>query len=176
MSNVIYLDPFDPDSVKNALAELKKYEKRLAEKRNKFIELLKREGLSELNVLWNSALYDGLDVTQTRVVDIPNGFELEVNGNAVCFIEFGAGVYYNSANPYPGTRPPEVGDIGTYGKLNGQKPYWFYTGQPGNAGGELADGHRNSTITHGNPANAPLWKTAQYLRNRLNELAKEAFE
>ena len=89
------------------------------------------------------------------------------------FVEFGTGVHYPNSHPQAG----EFGIAhGTYGRGLGNNDYWFYTGQPGNAGGELAYGHTNSTITHGNPANMPMYNTGKDMKNEIMRIVRDVFK
>ena len=53
---------------------------------------------------------------------------------------------------------------------------WGYYGDPGTNGEvKINKKGRKVVITHGNPANMPMYETAKELEERLGELAKEVF-
>lgn len=122
-------------------------------------------------VYFFEALYDGINDADVTVEKRDNGYAVVANGNAVLFIEFGAGVHYPDSHPEPHGMAH-----GTYGKGLGQNDYWYYTGMPGNAGGELAKGRSNTTRTHGNPANMPMYKTVKDLEGEVERMIKETFD
>ena len=65
---------------------------------------------------------------------------------------------------------------GTYGKGRGKQSSWGYYGEPGSNG--LVKEKPNGTtvvITHGNPANMPMYETVKELEGRVYTLAKEVF-
>ena len=131
-------------------------------------------GLSGAFVRFGDALYDGLESIELNIepfkTDDAIGYRIVAEGDTLMFIEFGAGVHYPDSHPLANKFKAKHG---TYGKGLGKNDYWFYTGQPGNAGGELAYGHKNSTITHGNPANMPMYNTAQELREKVLDVVRE---
>lgn len=92
------------------------------------------------------------------------------NGEDAIWVEFGAGVYHNGAvgsqpNPYAknvtGVQHPPIA-IGTFGK-NGRKKSWGYYED-----GELK-------ITHGTPAQMPMYKAVQSVSNEIVSIAREVF-
>lgn len=124
---------------------------------------------------FGSAMYDGVNDITVELQATDRGCRVVANGNAVCFVEFGAGVYYGGN--YLGRRPPEILGIGQYGRHNGMRNTWSYYGSPG-TNGELAM-HKKSgdtvVITHGNPpANAMAMAVVQ-MRDKLVETAREVF-
>ena len=87
-----------------------------------------------------------------------DGWAVYADGVEVCFVEFGAGVYYNGdGGNYLGTRPPGVVGIGEYGKGHGKNPQW---GLPAEAGGG---------VTRGTPASNALYFTAQDMKEKIEE-------
>lgn len=128
-------------------------------------------GVVKAKELFMSAEYDGDRDVKVESKPISNGYAVTANGESVLFIEFGAGVHYPADHP-----EPNGFSHGTYGKLKGKNDYWFYTGMPGNAGGELAYGRTNTTITHGNKVNKPMYDTVKYLEGELERMVKEVFD
>ena len=158
------------EGCKQALKELKEYQKQLKPKLDEICKRVAEYGLVQAQGYFSSALYDGVKDVIVTVEKIDNGYVVKASGSTVLFLEFGAGVYYPDDHPLAG----EFGiQHGTYGKGLGNNDYWFYLGQPGNAGGELAYGHPNSTITHGNPANMPMYNASKDMREEIRRIAQE---
>lgn len=113
---------------------------------------------------FGSSIYRGdNDVTITAEPTL-NGWQIVASGRAVFFIEFGAGVYYNPAEPYPEPRPDGIVGIGEYGKGHGKQQAWaFY------------DRNGDKVITHGNPAAMPMFFAREEIQNRFREIAQEVF-
>jgi hypothetical protein len=53
-------------------------------------------------------------------------YVISASGQAIAYIEFGAGIAKNGPEPYPIPRPPGVGAIGSQGKGQGLKNGWMY--------------------------------------------------
>lgn len=160
------------DSCQDALRALEEYQKDIEKKTEEVCKRLAQYGATQAHMYFANALYDGIRDNHISAEQRENGWAIVASGKTVFFIEFGAGVYYPNNHPKAG----ELGIAhGTYGRGLGRNPYWFYTGQPDNAGGELAYGHTNSTITHGNPANMPMYKTEKDIREEVTRVVKEVF-
>lgn len=112
---------------------LKNYDKWLKQKTQELCKRLAELGVTKAELHFAEALYDGINDASVHAEKRNDGYAVVADGNAVLFIEFGAGVHYPDDHP-------EANGIahGTYGKGYGKNDYWFYTGQPGNAGGTLA--------------------------------------
>ena len=124
---------------------------------------------------FENAVYDGTNDVQVETEKGNDSRSIIAKGESVTFIEYGTGVYYNGSGSYMGELPPGISGIGGYGKGLGKNDYWFYSGQPGNAGGALANGHPNSTITHGNPANNCMYLAGEEIIKAIPDAAKKVF-
>ena len=94
-------------------------------------------------------------------------------GKAVLFIEFGTGVTYPDDHP----EAEELGmKRGEYGQGHGKQHSWGYYGDPG-TNGVLKEKKNGGfvVITHGNPANMPMYETVKELQDQLTGIAKEVF-
>ena len=109
------------------------------------------------------AVYDGVNDSDISVDEIENGYRITAKGKAVCFIEFGAGVYHNPSEPYPNPRPEGIVGIGEYGKGNGKRQGWFF-----NMDGE-------TVFTRGTPAAMPMYYASEEIKDAVAEIAKEVF-
>ena len=165
-------------TIQKELKERQKWEKKKAEELAKRLAEL---GVERAELHFGAALYDG--VNDVKVTKKHNGnahYTVMANGQAVLFIELGTGIHYPDA-PLGEYQGAEGMTHGSYGKGLGNNDYWWYTGQPGNAGGELAKDpltgyvHPNSTITHGNPPNQPMYMTVRELEQEFARIVKEVF-
>lgn len=89
-------------------------------------------------------------------------------GEEALFIEYGAGVYYNTA---PGTSPHPWGQqtgytIGSFGLGNGYKKAWGFAEK--NGSGDIL-------ITHGTPAAMPMYRGVSEAIRAIDEIAREVF-
>ena len=159
-----------PAGCDKALKKIERYQKSLQRKLDEICKRVADFGLVRAQENFDAALYDGVKDVTVEVDKIENGYAVRANGTTVLFLEFGAGVHYPNDHPKAG----ELGIAhGTYGKGLGNNDYWFYTGQPGNAGGVLANGRKNTTITHGNPANMPMYNASKDMRGEIQRIAQE---
>ncbi len=151
-------------SIDDAIKELRSFQKSLDLKKDKLLEELAKIGLKEASVRFTTAMYDGVNDSHVALKSSKNGYTIVAAGRAVAFIEFGAGVYHNSGEPYPDPRPEGIVGIGEYGKGYGKRQAWGYR----NEAGELV-------ITHGNPAAMPMWYASEEMRSKITKIAKEVF-
>ena len=154
----------DPDSIDDAIKEIRTYRNSLNTWKDKLVRKLSEIGVRVASVRFTSAMYDGTNDTSVNLTITKNGCVIEAKGKAVAFIEFGAGVYHNSGEPYPNPRPEGIVGIGEYGKGRGKRQAWGFKDESG----ELV-------ITHGNPAAMPLWYASEEMRSKLQQIAEEVF-
>ena len=151
-------------SIDNAIKELRAFQDSLERKKDKLLEELANIGVREASVRFTTAMYDGINDSSVSLETNSNGYVIVAKGRAVAFIEFGAGVYHNSSEPYPNPRPEGIVGIGEYGKGLGKRQAWGYKDESG----ELV-------ITHGNPAAMPMWYASEEMRNKIAKIAQEVF-
>lgn len=116
-------------------------------------------------------IQSGSDTEHQTYLDV-NSYEntavakIVLKGRDVLFIEFGAGVYYNTPvgqSPHPQGR--EYGYlIGTYGLGNGAKQVWGYYDEKG----ELV-------LTRGTKATMPMHEASLEIARKVVEVAREVF-
>ena len=147
-----------------AIKELKAYRDSIEAKEQQLLDELANIGVREASIRFTTAMYDGTNDVSVTLESIANGYRIVAAGQAVCFIEFGAGVYHNSGEPYPNPRPAGVVGIGEYGKGRGKRQAWGFRDDSG----ELV-------ITHGNPAAMPMWYASEEMRNNILKIAREVF-
>ena len=151
-------------SIDRAIKELKAYQKWVEQKANELSKRLAEIGANEASVRFLSAQYKGTNDASVSVEAIANGYKIVASGSAVFFIEFGAGVYYNGAEPYPEPRPSGVSGIGEYGQGKGKQKAWGFYDETG----ELI-------ITHGTPAAMPMYHASRVMLQEIQRIAKEVF-
>lgn len=162
----------DKESIDRAIKELKQYKRDFLAKEQKLLEGLAKIGVQEASIRFTTAMYDGVNDVSVVLDKKGTGYVIEAKGEAVAFIEFGAGVYHNSGEPYPNPRPEGVVGIGEYGKGKGKRRAWYYKGEPG-TNGEL---QKNGVVkTRGNPAAMPMWYASEEVRKSILQIAKEVF-
>lgn len=139
-----------------------------------FADRLAQEGMEIASIKFSQAVYDGTNDVSVTVEPRGNNVRAVVaTGGATLFIEFGTGVTYPDNHPEAG----ELGmKRGEYGQGHGKQHSWGYYGDPG-TNGVLKEKKNGGfvVITHGNPANMPMYETVKELQDRLTEIAKEVF-
>lgn len=139
-----------------------------------FADRLAQEGMEIASVKFSQAVYDGTNDVSVTVEPRGNNVRAVVaTGGATLFIEFGTGVTYPDNHP----EAEELGmKRGEYGQGHGKQHSWGYYGDPG-TNGVLKEKKNGGfvVITHGNPANMPMYETVKELQDRLTEIAKEVF-
>ena len=151
-------------SLGKGLKELKAYRDSLERMEKQLLEELANIGVREASVRFTTAIYDGVNDSDVTLENIENGYQIVAAGQAVAFIEFGAGVYHNPGEPYPDPRPDGIVGIGEYGKGYGARQAWGFRDDSG----ELV-------ITHGNPAAMPMWYASEEMRNNIEKIARKVF-
>ena len=152
------------DSIDNAIKELKAYRDSIEIKKRSLLKALGEIGVREASVRFTTAIYDGTNDSSVSLEATTQGYAIVARGNAVAFIEFGAGVYHNPGEPYPNPRPSGIVGIGEYGKGRGKRQAWGFKDDSG----ELV-------ITHGNPAAMPMWYASEEMRSKILKIAQEVF-
>ena len=151
-------------SIENAIKELKAFRDSIDPKKDQLTAALARIGVQEASIRFTTAMYDGINDSSVSLEPTATGYAIVAQGRAVCFIEFGAGVYHNTGEPHPNPRPEGIVGIGQYGKGYGKRQAWGFK----NESGELV-------VTHGNPAAMPMWYASAEMRSNLLKIAREVF-
>lgn len=152
-------------SIDDAIKQLEQYKDSMDKKLDELANRLALIGAKVASVRFSNAIYDGDNDVHISVEKTDFGYKIVASGQAVMFIEFGAGVYHNPKEPYPKPRPEGIVGIGKYGKGMGKRQAWGYYDDAG----ELR-------ITKGNPAAMPMWYASEEIRKMVEEIAKEIFE
>ena len=127
--HVINVDPLDPTSVSRAEREIKRLIKWYEKKVDEFLVELAEIGKRAAQGAYGSAI-------TVTVEAIANGVCIRANGDAVVFLEFGAGSQVNEGNMFANVMPFDVrrGSFsdskvppGEYARNNYE--YWTFGGQ-----------------------------------------------
>ena len=164
MRKTIIKCTLDKQDIDRAIKELKQYKRSFLEREKRLIEGLAEIGLKEASVRFTTAMYDGTNDVSVRLDGKNNRYVIVAEGKAVAFIEFGAGVYHNTGEPYPNPRPEGIVGIGEYGQGKGKRKAWGYL----NEDAELV-------ITRGNPAAMPMWYASEEMKNSVLKVVREVF-
>lgn len=152
--------------------EILQYSKSLDYKMDLFINKLVSEGIRVIDERFSEAL--GADNTDHHTIVRISSFDkvrhatLEVEGNQLLFIEFGAGIHYNTPAD---TSPHPLGEqfgftIGNYSDLYlGKLDKWTYINELGNV-----------VETHGTKATMPMYSANKYWIDNCIRIAKEVFQ
>jgi hypothetical protein len=172
MRKTIITCTLDLNDIARAIKELKAYKQDFLRKEKELLKGLVELGLNEASVRFTTAAYDGINDVSVRLDGGGTRYIIEAKGEAVAFIEFGTGVYYNPSEPYPEPRPDGIVGIGEYGEGYGKRKAWGYEGEPG-TNGKVND--KGIVITRGNPAAMPMWYASEEMRNSVTKLVKEVY-
>lgn len=173
---VLKLNVLDARSIDEAIKKIDKYIEKLKRLETELPKALCEYGAVQAQAKFDYAVYDvyagsafepevgtggGTDI-EVHAEPIDNGYAVIANGEKVCFVEFGAGVFYNGGGEsYKGTRPEEIAGIGEYGLGKGKKNSWYFTDEFGVV-------HK----THGTPASNAMYFTSQDMREKVEEIAR----
>lgn len=157
-------------SIRNAINEIEVYKRQFVERNEVFVRRLAELGIPVIDQNIAAAQGDS-DKSHNTYIKI-NSFgsyseaKLVVEGVDLLFIEFGAGVYYNGS---AGTSPHQKGEefgytIGSYGKGQGSKDFWFYYADTGEA-----------VMSHGTEATMPVFRASQEIIQNIRGIAREVF-
>ena len=163
MSRKRIVVPLSESGIQKIQDELVVYRKWQEEKARELAERLASLGATVASIRFSRAVYTGKKDVEVSVEELPNGYKVKADGEAVLFIEFGSGVTYGYGHPEAG----ELGmGPGTYpdGKGHWDDPKGWYL--PKSAGG----GH-----TFGNPPAMPMYEARKAIEQELPRIVKEVF-
>ena len=166
--------PLSQRGIDTLLREIESYTVWLKERSQVLLDRLAQAGVEVASARFAKAAYDGTNDASVSLETRSEGVRAVVAvGASVLFIEFGTGVTYPDNHP----QAAELGmKRGEYGKGHGKQSSWGYYGDPG-TNGVVKTKKDGSTvvITHGNPANMPMYETVKELEAMLPDLVKEVF-
>ena len=170
MSKKIIKCGLSQKSIQNAIDQLKVYQTELNNKNELFIRRLAELGIPIIDQ--NIALAQGdSDKNHNTYIKI-NRFDdyaqvtLVCEGSGLLFIEFGAGISYNTpAGTSPHPKGEEFGyTIGSYGQGKGKNESWVYVADSG-----------EWVRSYGTQATMPVYKASVEIMQNIRRIAKEVF-
>lgn len=169
----------DARSINKAIKEVEAYMAKLKRIEKSICEELAKIGLQEARVLFGNAQYDGEKDADVNLKPTESGYRIVASGKTVAFIEFGTGVHYNRGFSYPIAKPSGIVGIGEYGKKQGRKDEWKYYSEHAGTNGVLKKSEstgKSYVITHGNPAQMPMYKALVKMQEEAERVVREAFK
>lgn len=166
--------PLSQRGIDTLLREIERYTVWLKERSQVLLDRLAQAGYEVASARFAKAAYDGTNDASVSMETRGDGARAVVAvGASVLFIEFGTGVTYPDNHP----QAAELGmKRGEYGQGHGKQSSWGYYGDPGTNGVvKMKKDGSTVVITHGNPANMPMYETVKELEAMLPELVKEVF-
>lgn len=166
--------PLSQRGIDTLLREIESYTVWLKERSQVLLDRLAQAGFEVASARFAKAAYDGTYDASVSLETRGDGVRAVVAvGASVLFIEFGTGVTYPDNHP----QAAELGmKRGEYGQGHGKQSSWGYYGDPGTNGVVKAKKDGSTVvITHGNPANMPMYETVKELEAMLPDLVKEVF-
>ena len=147
-------------SIGKAMREVKKYQAWVLEKEAELRSRLAMMGATVASIRFARAIYTGSNDVTVRVDNTGSVAVIYAEGEAVAFIEFGAGITYGYGHPQAG----ELGvGPGTYpdgkGHWDDPKGWWFGSSQH----------------TYGNPPAMAMYAAVQEITENVTKIAKEVF-
>lgn len=166
--------PLSQRGIDTLLREIESYTVWLKERSQILLDRLAQAGFEVASARFAKAVYDGTNDASVSLETRSEGVRAVVAvGASVLFIEFGTGVTYPDNHP----QAAELGmKRGEYGQGHGKQSSWGYYGDPGTNGVvKMKKDGSTVVITHGNPANMPMYETVKELEAMLPDLVKEVF-
>lgn len=166
--------PLSQRGIDTLLREIESYTVWLKERSQVLLDRLAQAGFEVASARFAKAAYDGTNDASVSMETRGDGVRAVVAvGASVLFIEFGTGVTYPDNHP----QAAELGmKRGEYGQGHGKQSSWGYYGDPGTNGVvKMKKDGSTVVITHGNPANMPMYETVKELEAMLPDLVKEVF-
>lgn len=161
----IKVNPLDPDSIDEAIAEIERYETFVAEKAQELVRLLKELGVEKAKEL----VPVDTGVAQASIIGYMDEDKGIIQAGGYCkYIEFGTGVRgLGSQHP-----SPEYLAIMQWAYNSGAT---IFTTKDGREGWYYPADDGSWRFTEGMPSRPFMFETAQYLKSEAARLTKEAF-
>lgn len=157
-------------SIQGAIKQLRQYQNSLKSKNEIFVRRLSELGIPVIDQNISMAQGDS-DKNHNTYIKI-NSFgdysraTLVCEGTDLLFIEFGAGIHYNtSAGSSPHPKGQELGyTIGSYGQGKGKNDSWTYTSETG-----------EWVRSYGTESTMPVYKASVEIMQNIRKIAREVF-
>lgn len=172
----VTIDLCEADSIKNAIIELKATKRDWEQKAIQAATEVLREIAMQIRANLEAIPYtDEFINLKTHTIEqkkdnigvwdltpTNNGCRLTIKGKDVVFVEFGAGVYHNGSgaeNPLSELVEFDT-DIGSYGKGQGLKPYWFVA---------------HNLASRGTPMYMPIYRAILAIKPEVPTIVRKVF-
>ena len=160
MPKKVVINGLSQESINDAIQEVRRYKQWVLEKEAELRLRLAAVGATVASIQFSRAVYIGTNDITVRVDNTGSVAVIYAEGEAVAFIEFGAGDRYGHGHPQAG----ELGvGPGTYpegkGLWNNPKGWWY--------------GH--NLHTYGNPPAMAMARAVETMTEQLTTIAKEVF-
>ena len=153
------------NNIDTIISKINTYKNNINAKEQLILGQLGKYGVDNAKLYYESAKnFDNDSPVSVEFRIENNTMIISASGEQVCFLEFGAGVYYNGQDSYPNPRPEGVVGIGKYGSGKGKQSTWGYYDESG----ELV-------LTHGTPAAMPMYHASREMRQSILKIAREVF-
>lgn len=177
-------------SIEKAIKQLEEYRDKLEDKTKEFINALAEVGINALDarIASISPFYrvggDGSEIQTSRgELHVEDGrwtCEIGMSGGQSIFVEFGAGVTFNTG--IGGSKHPKGAELGyTIGSYNpssknasSKTGWWYVDNRESVKADKVVDGKR-LVHTYGTPTFAPLYNTSEDLISSIYEVAKKVY-
>ena len=166
----IRIEAFDKQSVESAISELRQIKDDWKRKANVCSEMIAAALADEINTnLGGIPFTDDLkDIKSHQPVprntfasSYAEGNRVYIKGQEIAFIEFGAGIYHNeSSQNFLSDMVKFDTAIGSYGKGQGNKKYWFVA---------------HNLISYGTPMYAPIANAILSLEPQIPMMIRQVF-
>lgn len=154
----ISINGMSSDSVRRAIEKLDTLRTDMSDKMNTVCERLATLGAVRASLEFARAPYNGDNDVTVTAEPFGDGWRVRASGEAVLFIEFGAGATYGYGHPDPQGYGP-----GTYpsnkGHWNDPNGWWYARNQH----------------TYGNPPAAAMYHAEQDIRREIERVVSEVF-
>lgn len=157
-------------SIQDTIKQLRAYQKTLVSKNEEFVRRLTELGIPVIdqNIATTRGDSDKSHNTYVKINSFGDYTQatLVCEGKSLAFIEFGAGISYNTP---AGTSPHPKGQdfgytIGSYGQGNGKNESWVYYADSG-----------EWVRSYGTEATMPVYKASVKIMQNIRRIAKEVF-
>ena len=190
----ITIDLLDFGSIIEAKLKLEEYIKSLPRRCEELARKLSEYGADRAKAMFDSAVYDldmdgetrgkpdiAVTVSDPQTTESGVVYTINADGRDVCFVEFGAGVFYNSGgDPYHDTRPEGIVGIGEYGKGKGKREFWVFNAPEyryrlSRSGKGMTRMLNENYMTRGTPEQPGMYLASKAMKDVLWDLAREVF-
>lgn len=159
MHRKIVIDGLSNKNINAAIRELKAYKKWVLKKEEELRLRLASIGVTVASIQFARAIYIGTNDVSVRVDNSGSVAVIYAEGEAVAFIEFGAGSRYGYGHPTAGEHGMGPGTYPGKGHWDNEHGWWFGSGQH----------------TYGNPPAMAMYQAVQAIQEQLTIIAKEVF-